>query len=153
MPACVSLLQRFGRECRVTFDPAYDHRHVPRDRLDPWMLQLPCARGVIYPHGGELLAAEVDYRAPTFKALLAIPGVKLHQDGDHEKTLVFHVDLSPQVAAILKPRRRRVLTDERKAALSLAGEQTRFSGPRIERQTDDPGTGRHPVYPRADRAS
>ena len=57
---CLNLLETFGTDYRVTFDPAYDSRHVPRRCLDPWLMQLPCrGKGVcIYPHGADRLAAE-----------------------------------------------------------------------------------------------
>jgi hypothetical protein len=39
---CINLLQVFGRDYKITFDPAYDSRRVPRRCLDPWLMQLPC---------------------------------------------------------------------------------------------------------------
>jgi hypothetical protein len=70
MPECVNLRQRFGRQYRVTFDPAYDPRNVPRDHLDPWMMQIPCRGGVaFYPHGSDLLAIEVDHRPKAARRL------------------------------------------------------------------------------------
>ena len=62
------------------------------------------------PHGGDLLAVEVDYQPGLARKLRAIPGVKLHQDGDHEKTFLFPVSLFKQLARIVKPRKRRILT-------------------------------------------
>jgi hypothetical protein len=55
---CINLLEAFGADFGVTFDPAYDSRGVPRRCLDQWMMQLPCrGQGVcIYPHGGPHLA-------------------------------------------------------------------------------------------------
>jgi hypothetical protein len=37
---CVNLLEAFGKDYKVTFDPAYDSRRVPRRCLDPWTQQL-----------------------------------------------------------------------------------------------------------------
>src|SRR6516164_5179299 len=73
---CVNLLEAFGEDYKVTFDPAYDRRRVPRRCLDPWMMQLPCrGRGVtIYPFGGCRLAVEVDGRPGLVKQLAALPG-------------------------------------------------------------------------------
>jgi hypothetical protein len=93
-------------------------------------MQLPCERGTIYPYGGDRLAVEVDYRPLTAKALAGLSGVVLVQDGDHEKTFVFHVDLFEQVAATVRPRRRQRLSAEQRRAcaerLAVAGRATRY---------------------------
>jgi hypothetical protein len=121
MTTCINLAERFGGRYRITFDPAYDAKGRHRVNRDPWMMQIPCeGRGVtIYPHGAERLAVEVNYRPSLARALVSLPGVIIHQDGGRrggEKTFLFPVDLFDQVAALVKPRRRRVLTDEQRQA-------------------------------------
>ena len=117
---CVNLLEAFGRDYKITFDPAYDRRRVPRRCLDPWMMQLPCrGKGVcIYPHGRDRLAVELDGRPGLAKKLAGIPGVELWQDGDGEKTFLFPVDRFTEVAAVVKPHRRRRLSAEQRAELA-----------------------------------
>lgn len=105
-PVCVNLADRYGAVYRITYDPAYDPAHVPHDKRDPRYMQMPCDRGTIYPHGGEMLAVEVDYRPKVAAKVAALPGVVVHQDGDHEKTFLFDVSLFAQVAALVRPRRR-----------------------------------------------
>jgi hypothetical protein len=102
------LLKQFGDRFKVTFDPAYDARGRRRNSLDPWAVQIPCQRdGVtIYPFGGTTLAIEVDRRPKLANRLAAISGVVLWQDGDDEKTFLFHASLFETVAAVAKPRRR-----------------------------------------------
>ena len=109
----------FGDRYRITFDEAYSPRNVPQAKLDPWMMQIPCAgRGItIFPHGGNLLAVEVDGRRAIAKKLAALPGLRLWQDGDRECTWLFDVSLFPQVAAIVQPRRRRQFTPEQRETL------------------------------------
>ena len=84
------------------------------------MMQLPCrGRGVcIYPFGVSRLAVEVDGRPGLAKKLAGIPGVELWQDGDGETTFVFPVDRFAEVAAIVKPHRRRRLSPEGRAELA-----------------------------------
>jgi hypothetical protein len=117
---CINLLEAFGADYKVTFDPAYDRRRVPRRCLDPWMMQLPCrGRGVtIYPFKGSRLAVEVDGRPGLVKKLAAIPGVDLWQDGDGEKTFHFGVDNFCRVAEVVRPHRRRRLNPEGRAELA-----------------------------------
>jgi hypothetical protein len=49
---CINLQEQFGTRYRIAFDAAYSPKHVPRDRLDLWTMQMPCERAVVYPHGG-----------------------------------------------------------------------------------------------------
>ena len=49
---CINLNEHFGTRYRITFDAAYDSRTRPPAKLDPWMMQIPCQRGVMYPYGG-----------------------------------------------------------------------------------------------------
>jgi hypothetical protein len=114
---CVNLLEAY-KDYKVTFDPAYDHRRVPKRCLDHWMMQLPCrGKGVtIYPFEGSRLAVEVDGRPGLAKRLGAIPGVELWQDGDGEKTFRFDVALFGAVAAVVRPRKRRRLPEGQRRA-------------------------------------
>ena len=47
MSDCVNLLQRFGKRYKIAFDPVYDPKHRPREKLDPWMAVVLCERGEI----------------------------------------------------------------------------------------------------------
>src|SRR5262245_39488040 len=107
----------YGARFQITFDEAAEGRN---GRNDPWLMQLPCqGRGVaIYPHGEGLLAVQCDGR-PSIAKRLAELGLRLVQDGDAEKTFVFPVERFEEVAAIVKPRRRRVLSEQHKAVLAL----------------------------------
>jgi len=116
---CINLLETFGDKYLIAFDEAYNPRHVPRTKLDPWMMTIPCAgAGVtIHPHGGSTLAAEVNRRPSIATKLIPLEGVKLHQDGDFEKTFLFDVSLFEAVAAIVKAKKRRRVTPTQLAAL------------------------------------
>src|SRR5262249_32920072 len=124
---CINLLTLFGDGYRITFDEAYNPRNVPRVKLDPWMMQIPCqGRGVtIYPHGGTTLAVEVDRRPSIAAKLAALEGLKLHQDGDTEMTLLFDVGLFEKVAEIVRPKRRKMLTDLQRQTLTKHAFQCR----------------------------
>ena len=90
-PTCINLMERFGKRYRIEFDPAYSAKNRPRDSLDPWMMLIPCQRGVIYPHGGNRLAVEIDGRPISVKRLEVLGCTELVQDGDSEKTFTFDV--------------------------------------------------------------
>jgi hypothetical protein len=81
------------------------------------MYLIPCQYGHIFPHGGDILAASTDKAGRIARRLKALPGVKVHQDGDDGATVLFHVNQFDTVADIIQPRRRRRLSPEaRKAA-------------------------------------
>jgi hypothetical protein len=72
----------------------------------------------LYPFGGTKLAAEVDRRPSIAAKLSALEGLKLHQDGATEKTFLFDVSLFEAVAAIVKPKRQRVLSEKQLQTLA-----------------------------------
>ncbi len=115
-PPCPNLKALFGDCYRIGFDPSYDPKGVPRDKLNPWAMTLPCRLGTIYPHGADRLAVEIDYHGSMAKRVAALPGVTLGQGGDNEHTYLFPLTVFASVAAIVKPKRRRRMTPEQKAA-------------------------------------
>jgi hypothetical protein len=109
MSTCPNLLALYGKKYRITFDPCYDRRKVPRKWLDPWMMQVPCRGDVtIYPVGEDRVAVELDYHPGLPRKVAALPGVVCTQDGDQEKTFTFPLALFDRVAEIVKPHKRRV---------------------------------------------
>lgn len=76
------------------------------DRIDPWRVEMVCAKGTIYAHGGALLQAYTA-RSRTRKLLKALPCVKVHQDGDFETAIIFDVRDFDRVAEVMRPRKRR----------------------------------------------
>jgi hypothetical protein len=110
---CVNLLERFGGRYRISWDQAREGRDS-----SPWLMQIPCRGGItIYPHGGTLLAVEVDHHPHVARRLQEL-GLKLHQDGDHEKTFLFDVRDFEQVAEVVRPHRRHVWTDEERQVVA-----------------------------------
>jgi hypothetical protein len=103
MPSCPNLKSQFGARFQVSHDPA---ALTPAEKKDPWLQTIPCRFGVIYPFGEGLLAVEVDHHPKTATRLAGIPGVRLHQDGDREKTFLIPVELFEEVARVVRPRRK-----------------------------------------------
>ncbi len=78
---------------------------------------IPCAAGHVFEHGPTLLAYTGDTRG--WRALLlAIPGVRSWQTGDQEFTVVFPPDALKAVAKVVRPRRKRVISDAVRARLA-----------------------------------
>lgn len=110
----INLKERFGHRYRIAYDPAYDPKH--RKHVDAHYMIIPCRVGEIWPHGGSTLAVEIEgKRSITVKRLIAA-GCTLYRDGDDGATLLFHVDDFPAVAAIVKPRRRRQVSEATRQA-------------------------------------
>lgn len=109
---CINLQNRYGAKYRLSLDPA------AVSLGDRWGHQIPCrGQGVtIYPHGGELLAVEVNHRRGIARQLAQL-GLRCTQDGDTETTFIFPVSRFDEVAAVVKPRKRRQLTGAHKEAL------------------------------------
>ena len=127
---CINLQEQFGTRYRVTFDAAYSPKHVPRDKLDPWAMQIPCQRGIVYPHGGDVLVAEVEGRRVTANRLRQLDCTTTYQEGDSFLAVTFHAADFDEVAAIMKPRRRRQVSDaERQRLASIGFQQTAQPAP------------------------
>lgn len=113
---CINLLKLFGDQFKIVFDQAYDARHVPRDKLDPWYMQIACERGLVVPWGETTLAAEVEGRPITARRLAASGVCELYRNGDSGQTFLFDVADFETVAAIMHPRRRRQISLAQRAA-------------------------------------
>jgi hypothetical protein len=115
-PGCVNLKERFGRRFKVALDESYHaERSQYRESEAPWLMMIPCQHGHICPWGGENLAACTRTAGPIAKRLKALPFATVAQDGSDGANVVFPVDHFAQVAALMRPRKRRHLSDEAKA--------------------------------------
>jgi hypothetical protein len=129
MATCIDLRERFGSEYRIENDPAYEAEYGRFGRTeDPWMLTIPCKFGEIFPWGGDRLAFGSNGRGSTANQVAGLPFVRVEQDGSDGFTVSFHVDHFAEVAAIVRPKRRRRLSSSHKAALA-AGSAGRFGRP------------------------
>jgi hypothetical protein len=131
MATCVDLKAQFGDRFRITYEESYSADRGDGARAqDPWLLIMPCRYGRIYPHGGDLLGASTDRRGATARALAALPGVRVVQDGSDGINVTFPKAEFEAVAAIMKPKRRRVLTAEQRERLVAIGAKHRFGAAR-----------------------
>jgi len=127
-PICVDLRERFGDRLKVEYEEGHRAEYGPRARTDdPWLQVVPSRNGDIYPHGGDELAAYCE-RPGIGKRLAALDCVRVHQHGDREITVVFDVADFDRVAAVLKPRKRRRLSPEQRAASAERLKRFAFTG-------------------------
>jgi len=114
---CVNLRERFGGRYRVEYEESYFAQYGPRARVDdPWLQIIPCQRGHIYPWGPSTLAASTNNWGPTARKLAALDFTTVWQDGDDGMTILFPLERFPEVAALMRPKRRRQMTEEQRRA-------------------------------------
>jgi hypothetical protein len=118
-PTCVDLRKRFPG-----YRLQWDESHIPGQDFDPWLLEIPCKYGKIYPYGGKQLCAYTD-RPRLIARLRAIAGAVAHQEGDFELVVRFPVDGWKPYFQLLRAKRRRTVTPMVRAALQKATEQRR----------------------------
>jgi hypothetical protein len=93
----------------------------PGGKKDPWYLMIPCKYGQIYPYSDKLLAIHSKGSGIRQK-LSAIPGLTNHNwSDDGEAIFLFPLTLFDKVAEIVKPKRKRRLSESHKAKLVGAG--------------------------------
>jgi hypothetical protein len=100
---------------------AHEHKPEVRQSDDPWLLVIPCQFGHIYPHSATHLGFASNGCGQVAKTVAALPGATITQDGSDGMNITFPVELFDQVAALVKPRRKRQLTPEQRAKLIEAG--------------------------------
>jgi hypothetical protein len=123
----INLRERFGKRYKVTYEESYQAQHGPRAWVDdPWLMIIPCRHGHIFPWGGDKLTASTDRRGGIAKSLMGLPGVAVHQDGSDGVTAVFPVERFDAVAALLIPRRRRVVSEAERERLRAMSAQYGF---------------------------
>jgi hypothetical protein len=121
--------------CRVTLDESASiPGQAAGDRA--WLVQVPGRRAHLFVHSRTELGAWTD-RLPAGRRLAALPGARVHQRGDREVTVVLPPEQFAQAAGLIQARRRRVLSDEQRAAGAARLAAFRFA-PRTPEAKDGP---------------
>lgn len=124
---CVNLLERFGSEYRIGWDPCYDPKHRPREKLDSWYMTIPCRLGSIHPFGGSTLVLEIEGHVVTRNKISQLPFTETHQTGDDINSYQFDVKHFDQIAEIVRPHRKPHISEERRQELrERAGEMRSY---------------------------
>ena len=123
---CVDL-QPWAKVNRYRFRLEESHRaennqHIKGDGR--WFVEIPCRYGLIYPCGGDNLLAYATRGVKCHIAALG-PDIQHYQNDGDAKVFKFPVERLDEVAAILKPRRRRKLTPEQARKNVIVLEQAR----------------------------
>ncbi len=132
-PHCINLKERYGRRYRVVPEESYQGEYGDGARTpDPWLLTIPCRFGHVFPHGSDLLAASVDGHPKLANRLRKLKCCEVHQDGNFgELTVLFDVADFAKVARIMRPRRRRQISETERQRLRAMG-LTKGQEPRLD---------------------
>ncbi len=117
---CVDLrLWAKANRYRFRLEESYRAESFPHVRGDGrWYVEILCKSGLIYPYGGTQLLAHAKSR--TASAIAKLPGVHPYQTDGTARVFKFPVECLDEVAAILKPRKRRTLSPDRARAIGKA---------------------------------
>ena len=116
---CVNLKQQFGDRYKVEFEQSYrDERPEFRAQEASWLMVIPCQHGEICPWGDDTLAVCSKTAGSVAKRLKALPFVTVAQDGADGVNVVFSLEHFEEVAAIMKPRRRRQVSEAERQRLA-----------------------------------
>ena len=132
IPIC--LKKKFADRYKIDVDPAF-HAEGQTQADRDWLYVIPCENGGkgahIYSHGDCDGAKALAFCGTSTKGdmcdrLLALPDVQLVVKSDMEWIVAFPLAAFDAVAALVKPRKRRTLSQSDQQALIQAGEHTRF---------------------------
>ncbi len=122
-PKRINLRRRFGQRYKVQFEESYFAEHGQNARVeDPVLMVIACRFGHIYPNGGDVLAGSIDGHPKMATRMRRLPCCRVHQDGDDgELTVLFNVADFDRVARIMRPRRRRQISETERERLRAMG--------------------------------
>ena len=101
----IDLRKKFGHRWQVSLDAAAFGRWS-----DPWLFQIDCRNGHLFPVGGDLLGAATNSPGTVVRRLKAIPRVVLVCDGCDGANVEFPVAVLKQVARVMRPKSKRKLS-------------------------------------------
>ena len=112
---CINLKQQFGGRFKVAYEESYHAERGDNGRAeDPWLMVVLCQNGEIYPYGDDQLVASTKIAGGVARVLKALTFTTLHKDGSDGVDVIFPADRFEDVAGIMKPRKRRRMTEEAK---------------------------------------
>ena len=117
---------------RWRFEESFRAERDPELRDDSrWYVEVLCRRGLLYPHGDDLVCAWVESSYARRELLRLDPSIQPRQLGDSETTFLFPSRLLDAVAAVLRPKRKpgRSATPEDRRRLAQTGFQAGVQGP------------------------
>jgi len=124
---CTNLKDLFGEHYKLQYEESYyAERPEFRKQEAPWLTQIPCQHGHIGVWGDDWLVASTNRAGSIAKRLSDLPFTTVAQDGDDGANVLFTLDHFDEVAEIMKPRRRRRLSEEHKARLAASNAKYRF---------------------------
>lgn len=107
------LKSMFGKRYRVRYEePASAHCQ------DVWYQIILCRYGHIYQYGEGVLAYSSDRRGAMVNTLAAQHYAEVVQDGDDGMNVTFPLSEFDKVADIVRPRKRRTMSPERRAQVA-----------------------------------
>jgi hypothetical protein len=121
-----NLKKLYGKKYRIDYERYMDG--TPINRQDPWTMLLKSSIGYVFVNSATHLGFAADGNA---RSLRKVPELELMQDGDNGQNYIFPVALLPQLAKVLKLRKRRQveLTEEQREII-----RKRLEGGRARRQ-------------------
>jgi hypothetical protein len=130
-PACVDLQAVYGDRYKIELDESYSvEKSEFRFHERNWLTQIPCLNGHIGVWGNNLLVARTSSSGTVAMKLKRLSFAEIVQDGTDGVNVTFNVQHFDEVAAVMKPRKRRQgrpMTYQEKQELVEAGRKFRFS--------------------------
>ena len=103
----------YGKRYRVRYEqPATTHCQ------DVWYQIILCRYGHIYQHGDGMLGYASDRRGAMVNTLASLDCCEVTQEGDDGLNVVFPLSEFDRVAQIVRPRKRRTMSPERRAQVA-----------------------------------
>ena len=125
---CINLKDKFGDRYRIAYEESYYAEYGPNAHVeDPWLMTISCQNGEIIPWGADKLAACTQTAGSVANRLKALPFTTVAQEGADGANVLFRLEHFDAVAQIMKPRRRKRLSEKQRLANAERLKKYRFS--------------------------
>ena len=113
----INLKELYGEKFRLDVEESYYAENPKfRKQEEPWLTYVVCVNGSIGVWGDDLLVACTKTNGAVASRLKVLPYTEVAQEGSDGVNVTFNIAHFDDVAKIMKPKRRRRLSEEQKAA-------------------------------------
>ena len=129
MVDCINLKETYGKRYRVEYEESYKAEFGEGAwRDDPWLQIIPCRYGHLYAYGENLIGVSVDGHRLIAGRIARLACTTVRQDGDDgELSASFAPEHFDAIAKIMRPRRRKQISEKERKRLREMGAATRFA--------------------------
>lgn len=123
----INLKEAYGKQYKIFLDESWEYMENKSEEDKPWYYELKGKYGAIYPYDEKRLAVDVTSSVIAQRVKREMKDqLSLFVDRDDGAVFLFNPGFIHEMAAVIKTKKRKHLSEKHKKKLSVAGEKYRF---------------------------